>query len=543
MLSRVDGRTNAAEIGMLTGLGEAVLPILEKLSDLGAVEGVRGAAPAPPPPRPPSASPAPATTRAGTAPPPRVPSGSTALPPPRAASSGSAAPPPRAASPTAAPPTSDARQLAAGAASEGRIEIPWAGLQVPDGGYRPDELEQEADLELDKKRRILSVFYALPRLDHYQLLGVDRHADKKAVKAAYYKLAGEFHPDKHFRKNLGAFKQKMEAIFKHLTLAEDTLSHKESRAEYDERLVVREQSLVELELFSREEALPPPPPRKPSAPEVVASPTAPSAAPAPPPRRVSSPAMVAAAPPPRRSSEVAITMASGVPRHEAAPVSSRGVESRRGALLSKLSSGRFPVARPVEPEAEPLDPAEAAEQLRRMAAAKAANEQKSQLQRYLDVAEEAAQRGDAVAAANSYRFAAALEPNPELQHLARQWGAKAAAALADGYHRQGERAASDGDWPDAARTLVRAAAGMPGDARVLSIAANALVKAQGDLHHAADLARRAVELAPQNFDFRLTLAEVYVAANLKLSARRELEAAAKIAPDNAKVRALLKEVG
>lgn len=547
MLSRVDGRTTAADIAMMTGLGDGVLPVLQRLAELGAVAGVAGPAPA-------ARTPAPAAP--SQAAPPRIaapsPPGRTAAPPPQPRT---AAPPPN------GPP---------GTPSEGKLEVAWAGLQVPDGGYTQEELDQDADLEIDKKRRILSVFHALARLDHYQILGVDRAADKKAVKAAYFKLAAEFHPDKHFRKNLGQFKPKMEAIFKRLTQAEEVLSRKETRAEYDATLEVRAQSLAELELFSREDfdatvrgasappaAAPPPPPAptppraQSPAPVVGASPPpratspAPGVAPPPPPRRASSATMTAAAPPPpRRTGDV--TVATMPPPDELGPATVRG-EARRTALMSKLSSGRFAAARPVprpdEGPPESLAPKEAADSLRRMAAAKQAADHKSQVERYVEVAEGAAERGDAVAAANSYRFAAALDPTPELVGLSRKWSAQAAVVLADGYLRQGESAAADGNWADAARALLRAAAGMPGDARVLALTANALLQSEGDLHQAADLGRRAAELAPHNLDVRLTLAEVYVAANLKLSARRELEAAAKIAPDNAKVRALLKQVG
>ena len=49
------------------------------------------------------------------------------------------------------------------------------------------------------------------------LLQVDQEirvdAEKKQIKSAYYALAPEFHPDKYFRKRLGSYKRKIEAIF------------------------------------------------------------------------------------------------------------------------------------------------------------------------------------------------------------------------------------------------------------------------------------------------------------------------------------------
>lgn len=508
VLSRVDGRTTAAEIALLTGLGDGVLPVLQRLAELGAVTGVAGASPKPPA----------ATSAAPTAPPPRA--------------TGSVAPTGRPASSGSAPP-------------DAKLGPSWTGPLVADGGYTQQELDQPADLEPDKKRRVLSVFHALARLDHYQLLGVDRAADKKAIKAAYFKLAAEFHPDKHFRKELGAFKPKMEAIFKRLTQAEETLSRKETRAEYDATLEVRAQSLVELELFSREDfdagvARASAPPARPAAP--APPPRSPTPSPASASLRAAS---VAAPPPPRRSSEVAIPVVGASQPPELGPATVRG-EARRSALVSKLSSGRFTPRAPVQPgeaPGDPGDPRQSVDSLRRMAAERQASAHREQVERYLEVAEAAAARDDAVGAANSYRFAAALDPTPELVEQAREWGAKAAVLLADDYLAQGEAAAREESWVDAARALRRAVAGKPDDPRVLAMAANALLQAKGDLHEAADLARRATERDPRDLSAALVLVEIYVAAKLKLSAQRALAAAAAIAPDDAKVRALQRQVG
>src|SRR5689334_21391286 len=90
--------------------------------------------------------------------------------------------------------------------------------------HDPAELAEEVDLEPEKKRRILDLYARLDELSYYDLLGVGGDADKKVVKAAYYKLAPEFHPDSYFRKNLGSYKPKIEAIFTRVTLAHDVLT-------------------------------------------------------------------------------------------------------------------------------------------------------------------------------------------------------------------------------------------------------------------------------------------------------------------------------
>ena len=66
---------------------------------------------------------------------------------------------------------------------------------------------------------------------------------------------------------------------------------------------------------------------------------------------------------------------------------------------------------------------------------------------------------------------------------------------------------------------------MPNDPMVMQKAAQALLKSSGDMHQAADFAKKAVALAPKRLETRLVLIEVYIAAGLPLAAKRELEQA------------------
>jgi molecular chaperone DnaJ len=63
--------------------------------------------------------------------------------------------------------------------------------------------------------------------DYYELLGVQRGADDRAIKAAYRKLAMECHPDRH-----GGCPEQ-EAKFKQLNEAYDCLKDPQKRAAYD----------------------------------------------------------------------------------------------------------------------------------------------------------------------------------------------------------------------------------------------------------------------------------------------------------------------
>ena len=67
----------------------------------------------------------------------------------------------------------------------------------------------------------------MAKRDYYEVLGVDRGADKAALKKAYRKLAVEYHPDK----NPGD--ASAEAKFKELGEAYEVLSDEDKRAAYD----------------------------------------------------------------------------------------------------------------------------------------------------------------------------------------------------------------------------------------------------------------------------------------------------------------------
>ena len=57
------------------------------------------------------------------------------------------------------------------------------------------------------------------------------------------------------------------------------------------------------------------------------------------------------------------------------------------------------------------------------------------------------------------------------------------------------------------------------------------------------MAERACSLAPKAARYRVALANVYLAAGLGLNARRELEAAAQLAPHDGTIEAMIKRLG
>lgn len=98
--------------------------------------------------------------------------------------------------------------------------------------------DQEGALAMPEpvQKRVASLYERLPELDHYAILGVAATCEDKEIKRAYFVLAKELHPDRYFRKNIGSYRHKLEAIFARLTTANETLTNKARRAEYDRDL-------------------------------------------------------------------------------------------------------------------------------------------------------------------------------------------------------------------------------------------------------------------------------------------------------------------
>ena len=147
--------------------------------------------------------------------------------------------------------------------------------------------EPAIDLTPAQQERVDDVFDRLKTLTLYELLDVAQAADKKTIKRAYFERANEFHPDRFFRKSLGRYKAKMEAIFARVSEAHDILCSPEKRADYDAALRARRFSQIEamlveassemagaedralheetaLDDFIRVEESEPPPPQRPS---------------------------------------------------------------------------------------------------------------------------------------------------------------------------------------------------------------------------------------------------------------------------------------
>jgi len=99
-------------------------------------------------------------------------------------------------------------------------------------------LAEEVALQESEKRRIIHMMRLVAGSDHFALLGVSRSADKRELKRAYYRLSKEFHPDRHYKQNLGTFAPLLNIIFENATLAFEELSDDHRRAAHLAALAV-----------------------------------------------------------------------------------------------------------------------------------------------------------------------------------------------------------------------------------------------------------------------------------------------------------------
>lgn len=413
--------------------------------------------------------------------------------------------------------------------------------------YDQAELDEDVDIDLARRRRILDLYYRLDQLTHYQLFGVDPNADKKAIKGAYFEVVNVFHPDRYFGKNVGSFKTKLERVFARLTESYDVLSRNASRAEYDAYLRAQSKTRAfdagqadnathqaalqevmrrihaEASVENRGRSVPPPPP------PAVHTPPPTSA-------RIEHQS-VSTSLPPRSSSSPAVRPSTSLRPSDP--------EVRRRALARKL--GRAPSAEHNGPSAAEQEQRDlydsqqgqrqewAADELKRRYQDRIHAARGRQVDVYTRAAKLALDKNDYVGASNALRIAVSLAPDdPELGRQLSEVAAKAKQELAASYLEQAEYEERDEKWLAAAKSYARALTGRP-EAKIYDKVAHCLLSGDGDVREAGEMAKRAVLAQPDNARFRVTLARFYVKAGMKQSAEGELSRAATLAPSDDKV--------
>ena len=122
----------------------------------------------------------------------------------------------------------------------GAVEVPGADISVPLPTLTPaepaspavDSMLEGLDLTVEQARRIDEFYATLATRDAFELLEVDRNADKKDIKRAYFKLSKELHPDRFFGKTIGPYRERLSKIFQSVKAAYELLMDDARRAAY-----------------------------------------------------------------------------------------------------------------------------------------------------------------------------------------------------------------------------------------------------------------------------------------------------------------------
>ncbi len=366
----------------------------------------------------------------------------------------------------------------------------------------------EIALTSEQRERIDVMFEQLEVSTHYALLGVAPDAVKKDIKAAYFELIAFFHPDKFFRKELGDYKRKLEQIFQRLTEANEVLTRKGPRAEYDQYLGARQRTRAMDAVMT---SIPPPPPR--------------SVAPAPPRAPVIDMDL-----PPLSAAEAtsAAGSSSDSPRSEATP------EERSQALARRLAAGKA-VGKSIESPAAPLDEAAVAEQLKRMVQSR----RSPRVTKFVQAGKDALAESAWVSAVNALRIALTMAPDDdEIRALYEEADEKAAAKLADSYESRARYEEKSGDHDSAAQSWERVANARKEDDKPLRRAAECYANTSAPKRGIAP-GRAAVLLTPNSVKNRSALAKVYEVCGMTASAIAEATRALELKPDDADLNAML----
>jgi len=298
----------------------------------------------------------------------------------------------------------------------------------------------DPSLELDASvQEELLAFAQRLRRPYHEILGVPRDADARRLKQAYFALSKRLHPDRYFRRRIGAFAPLIDACFKKLLEAYELLSDPATRA------------------------------------------------------------ALQAAPSPAADAGPALTSSLAVRRRLRARVGALGAAKRASEERRRKAKGFF-----------------------ESGMASFAKE------RWLE-------------AAASVRLAIAFDPENEayrerFSEVQRRAHDERARALV----RQAEGALELRDFAQAVSLFEEAVDYRPADPELSMRAAKITWQALRDMRRAKELAAHAVELAPDNGGYRRLLGLVYRDAGLTANAKRELEMALRLDPQDVEAKAALR---
>jgi tetratricopeptide (TPR) repeat protein len=217
---------------------------------------------------------------------------------------------------------------------------------------------------------------------------------------------------------------------------------------------------------------------------------------------------------------------------------------RRRVLARKLGASLPPPASRATPtvQSTPESRERAVQDLKRRYEERLLEARRRKAQEYVAQADAELGHNNLASAVNSLRIATSLLPGDDaLSGRARELEARAARDLAERYLAQAEYEEREGRFRDAVRSYTRALEGRP-SAVLHERIAHCVLAASGDIKKAVEHARLAVSEAPNNVQYRVTLARAFQAGGMLESAIGELERAKTLAPGDDTVKNLIRRL-
>jgi tetratricopeptide (TPR) repeat protein len=410
------------------------------------------------------------------------------------------------------------------------------GYDVRSNEMSDDKTSPAIDLPADE-RAAIDHYHALRQdATHYDLLGLPVDADRRAVRDAYFALSKRFHPDVYFKREIGAYHEKIEGIFRALTRAYDALSNPRQRAAYDKLL-----SDEGVTSAPRPAPYPAPPPKitpptglreAAMAAQALAgsrssSPSNPSVPVAP---RAVIPEGAVIPPSLRTVLENPANSRTPTPHGVHAPVD-ESVRQRAMEAMARKLGGR----RPATASSPPTSTGPTPQQL--------ADERRSRAAGILTKAEEAQKAGDLATALEGYKSALQFQKD-DATLLARIDAVTQLLKMQQvtDHIEKAKAAQKERQYEQAAAHWEKAWEGRREDPSLLLNAAEILARAK-EHKRAAELAQRAIGVDPKLTRAHALLAAVFLEAGLKASARGSIENLARLDPNHAQLKELREKLG
>jgi curved DNA-binding protein CbpA len=109
----------------------------------------------------------------------------------------------------------------------------------PAASVTPEEIIREPMAEIDSEfiKMVNDVYESCRSASFYEILCLNEYASEEEIKKAYFRMAKEFHPDRHFSISSEDTKNKLNKIVDHVTEAYNVLSDPHKKEEYDRSLL------------------------------------------------------------------------------------------------------------------------------------------------------------------------------------------------------------------------------------------------------------------------------------------------------------------